>query len=105
MMSKGEGNKQDDVQNEEVPQPFTPEVAAPPTAAMPNVQLAAPIPEMRVSDNTKSSSTMQLGPYPDSGSEILLSVCRQQQRLATQQLSCPSTNPGGRCSSGTSGCS
>jgi hypothetical protein len=104
-MSKGDGNKEDDVQNEEVPQPSTPEVAAPPTAAVPNVQLAAPIPEMQVSDNPKTSSTMQLGPYPDSVSEISLSVCRQQQRLAMQQLRRPSTNPEGKCSSGTRGCS
>ena len=104
-MSKGDGNKDDEVQNEDVTQPTAPEVAAPAAAAVPSVQPASPIPEMQVSDNTKSSSTMQLGPYPDSVTEILLSVCRQQQRLATQQLSCPSTNPGGRCSSGTSGCS
>ena len=48
-MSKGDGNKEDDVQNGEVIQPVAPEVAVPPAAAVPNVQLASPIPQMQVS--------------------------------------------------------
>lgn len=60
VMSKGDGNKEDEVPNGDVTQSSTPEVAASPTAAVPNVQLVAPMPEMQVSDHSKSSSTMRL---------------------------------------------
>ena len=109
-MSKGDGNKEDEVQNEEVTQPVAPEVAAPPIAAVPNAQLVGPMPEMQVKDHPQSSSMMRLGSDPRAAlpnqcsvPEYQLCVCRQQRRLVTQQLSRPNTNPEGRCSSGTRG--
>jgi hypothetical protein len=53
-MSKADGNKEEDVQNGEVTQPAAPEVAAPPAAAVPNVQPATPAPEMQVSNHQHS---------------------------------------------------
>lgn len=46
-MSKGDGNKEDDVQDAEVTQAAPAERMAPAATAVPNVQLASPNPEVQ----------------------------------------------------------